>query len=70
MKKLNWNDVSIRLKTLRQQHKMTIEELAGKTDVSSSFIELLEKESSGISLENLYKIAQVYNCSLDYLVAG
>ena len=70
MKELNWNDVAARLKALRKQHKLTIERLAEKINVSSSFIGLIEKGESGISLENLYKLSQLYNCSLDYLVSG
>jgi len=70
MKELSWKEVSVRLKALRKQHKLTIEKLAERVEVSSSFIGLIEKGESGISLENLYKLAQVYNCSLDYLVSG
>jgi len=70
METLNWKEVAVRLKTLRKQHKLTIEKLAERIDVSTSFIGLVEKGESGISLENLYKLAQVYSCSLDYLVTG
>ncbi|MCL1842205.1 MAG: helix-turn-helix domain-containing protein [Defluviitaleaceae bacterium] len=70
MKELSWNDVAARLKALRKQHRLTIERLAEMVNVSTSFIGLIEKGESGVSLENLYKLSQVYNCSLDYLVAG
>ena len=70
MRELSWKDVAVRLKALRKQHKLTIEKLAERIEVSSSFIGLIEKGESGISLENLYKLAQIYGCSLDYLVAG
>lgn len=70
MKELNWNDVATRLRALRKQHRLTIERLAEMVNVSTSFIGLIEKGESGVSLENLYKLSQVYNCSLDYLVTG
>jgi len=70
MKELNWKDVAVRLKALRKQHKLTIERLAEMIEVSSSFIGLIEKGESGVSLENLYKLAQIYSCSLDWLVTG
>ena len=70
MKDLNRKEVATRLKALRKKHQLTIERLAEMIGVSSSFIGLLEKGDSGVSLENLYKLAQLYNCSLDYLVTG
>ena len=70
MKELSWKEVATRLKALRKQHKLTIERLAEMVDVSSSFIGLIEKGESGVSLENLYKLAQLYSCSLDYIVTG
>ncbi|MCL1884745.1 MAG: helix-turn-helix domain-containing protein [Defluviitaleaceae bacterium] len=70
MKELNWKEVAARLKSLRKQHRLTIERLAEMANVSTSFIGLVEKGESGISLDNLYKLSQIYNCSIDYLVAG
>jgi transcriptional regulator with XRE-family HTH domain len=70
MKELCWKDVAVRLKALRKQHRLTIERLAEMVNVSTSFIGLIEKGESGVSLENLYKLSQVYNCTLDYLVTG
>lgn len=70
MKELNWKEVASRLKALRKQNHLTIEKLAEMVNVSTSFIGLIEKGESGVSLENLYKLAQIYGCSLDYLVAG
>lgn len=70
MKELSWKEIAVRLKALRKQHHLTIERLAEMVNVSISFIGLIEKGESGVSLENLYKLAQLYNCSLDYLVTG
>lgn len=70
MRELDWNEVAARLKELRKKNKLTIERLAEMVKVSTSFIGLIEKGESGISIENLYKLAQVFNCSLDYLITG
>ena len=70
MKELSWKDISIRLKSLRNQNGLTIERLAELVGVSTSFIGMIEKGNSGISIENLYKLSQIFNCSLDYLVTG
>ena len=70
MKELSWQEISARLKTLRKENKLTIERLAEMVGVSTSFIGLIEKGESGISIENLYKLSQVFNCTLDYLVTG
>ncbi|MCL2197569.1 MAG: helix-turn-helix domain-containing protein [Defluviitaleaceae bacterium] len=70
MKELDWKEVAVRLRTLRKEHRLTIERLAEMVNVSTSFIGLVEKGESGVSLENLYKLSQVYNCSIDYLVTG
>jgi len=70
VKELSWTEISQRLKSLRKENKLTIERLAELVGVSTSFIGLIEKGESGISIENLYKLSQVFNCSLDYLVTG
>ena len=70
MNELSWKELALRLKELRKKNKLTIERLANIVGVSTSFISMLEKGESGISIENLYKMAQVFNCSLDYLVTG
>jgi len=70
MKDLEWSGVAARLKALRKQHKLTIERLAEMIKVSTSFIGLIEKGESGISLENLYKLSQVFSCSIDFLITG
>lgn len=70
VKELSWKEISERLKVLRKQNKLTIERLAELVGVSTSFIGLIEKGDSGVSLENLYKLSQIFNCSIDYLVTG
>jgi transcriptional regulator with XRE-family HTH domain len=50
-----------RLKTLRIEKQMTQEELAKKTDLSTSFISSLERGIDAPSFESLERIAQALN---------
>jgi len=68
--KLDWKEIGIRLKEQRKKSRLTNERLSELVGVSPSFIGLIERAASGVSLENLYKLAQLYNCSLDYLITG
>ena len=70
MDMLNWADIASRLKKKRKGSKLTIERLSELIEVSPSFISLIERGETGISVENLYKLSQVFNCSIDYLVTG
>ena len=70
MQVLNWREIAVRLKALRTQRQLTIERLAELIGVSTSFINLIERGETGISAENLYKLSQVFNCTIDYLLTG
>ncbi len=70
MLELNWKDISARLKDLRIKNKITIERLSEIIGVSTSFVGLVERGDSGISIENLYKLSQVFGVSVDYLLTG
>ena len=70
LKELNWSEIATRLKELRTSNKLTIERTAELIGVSTSFIGLIEKGNSGVSIENLYKLSQIFNVSVDYLITG
>ena len=70
MDKLDWRQISARLKHLRVSNKLTIERLAELIGVSTSFIGLIERGQSGISIENLFALSQIFNCSVDFLLTG
>ncbi|MCL2098815.1 MAG: helix-turn-helix domain-containing protein [Oscillospiraceae bacterium] len=70
MKNLNWSEIGLRIKKLRQENDITIERLCEIINVSPSFIGLIERGDSGISIDNLYKLSQVFNASVDYLLTG
>lgn len=70
MEELDWGSIAVRLRELRLENKITIERLAEMVGVSTSFIGLVEKGDSGISIENLYKLSQVFRVSVDYILTG
>jgi transcriptional regulator with XRE-family HTH domain len=70
MKELNRKEVAARLKMLRKSSKLTIEKLAEMVDVSIGFIAQVEKGDSGVSLENMYKLCQIFDVSMDFIVSG
>jgi len=70
LKILNWTEIGLRIKDLRQTNKITIERLCEIIGVSPSFVGLIERGDSRISIDNLYKLSQVFNVSIDYLLTG
>ena len=70
MKELNWKEISKRLKDLRIKNKITIERLSEIIGVSTSFVGLVERGDSGISVDNLYKLSCVFAVTMDYLLTG
>jgi len=70
LKSLDWRDIGLRIRNLRQSNKITIERLCEIIGVSPSFIGLIERGNTGISIDNLYKLSQVFDTSVDYLLTG
>lgn len=58
-----------RIKSLRQSHDMTQEQLADSLNVSRQSITGYENDGVEPSLSVLVKIADIFNVSLDYLLA-
>ena len=61
-------DFGYRIKELREQHKMSQEQLGRKIDRSKSVISSYENNIKIPPLDILTKIAVIFNVSLDYLV--
>ena len=59
-----------RLKTLRKQVKLTQSQIAEKLDISQQAYASWERGVKKPTQENLVKIAQVLNVSVDYLVGN
>lgn len=57
-----------RIKILREELKMTQQELADKLDGAKSTIAMYENETRKPSLEVLIKLSEIFNCSIDYLL--
>lgn len=57
-----------RIKSLREENDITQEELARKLGKSKGIISLYEKEDRKPSLEILLKLAEIFNCSIDYIL--
>lgn len=57
-----------RLKSLRQQHGLTQEQLAARIDVSTSIISAYETGGRSPSIEKLVRLVSLYQCSADYLL--
>lgn len=51
----------------RQKLELTIEELSEILDIAPGFLGLIERGQRGTSLKNLFKIANIFNISMDKL---
>lgn len=63
-------EIGKRIRDQRLKNKLTIEKLCELLDVSPSFIGLVERGTSGISLEKLYRLSEIFHVSTDYLIKG
>lgn len=70
MEYLDWILIGERIKDLRNENKISRERLSEIIGVSSSFINLVERGDSGISVDNLYRISRVFGVSVDHLLTG
>jgi transcriptional regulator with XRE-family HTH domain len=59
-----------RIKAIRQSLEWTQDRLAQEASISKSFLSEIENNKVSVSGENLLKIANVLNVSLDYLMKG
>lgn len=59
-----------RIKQIRQSLGWTQDKLAHEAAISKSFLSELENNKAKVSGENLLKIANALNASLDYLMTG
>ena len=61
-------DLPEKLRLLRSENKYTQKQLAELLDVSPSIVSGYETGERTPSLENLIALAQLYDCSTDYLL--
>lgn len=58
-----------RIKILRDELKMTQQELADKLGGAKSSVAMYENEERKPSLEILIKLSEIFDCSIDYILA-
>lgn len=57
-----------RIKLERQKNNLTQEQLAEKVDISSSYMGQIERGERNVTIDNLIRIANILNVSIDYLL--
>ena len=67
---LDQKEIGKRIRDQRLKNKLTIEKLCELLDVSPSFIGLVERGTSGISIEKLCRLSEIFHVSTDYLIKG
>jgi transcriptional regulator with XRE-family HTH domain len=64
------NTVGTRLRHVRDQRGLTLEQLAERAKLSKSFLWEVEQDRSGISGDRLLRVANVLGASVDFLLRG
>lgn len=59
-----------RIRNRRKQLNLTQEQLAEKMDVSIQMVSNLERGNKAIKIENLLKLSEILNISVDYILRG
>lgn len=69
-KVLDKKEIGYRLKNLRIEREIAQTELARAIDVSQTHLSNIETGKVGLTTENLVKLAEVLDCSLDEILLG
>lgn len=69
-KNLNYKDIGYRIKALRMKQGISQTDFAKTIEVSQTHMSNIEGGKAGLTLENLVKMVNIFDCSLDYLVFG
>lgn len=62
--------VGKRIRKLREEKKISLDSLSGSTGISKGFLSDAETGNRNVSSQNLLKIANALNASLEYLMRG
>lgn len=62
--------VGRRIRKLREQKKLTLDQLSAKTGISKGFLSDAENGNRNISSQNMLKVANALEASLEYLLRG
>ena len=69
-KELNYKEIGLRIKTLRLKNNIYQTVLAKEIGVSQTHMSNIESGRAGLTLENLVKMAKIFNCGIDEIVFG
>jgi transcriptional regulator with XRE-family HTH domain len=67
---MNRIDLGTRLRSLRAERGLSLSQLEAATDISSSFLSLVESGKSDITISRLVRLADFFDVELNDLVAG
>jgi transcriptional regulator with XRE-family HTH domain len=67
---MNRVDLGTRLRTLRTERGLSLSQLEGATEISSSFLSLVESGKSDITISRLVRLADFFDVELNDLVEG
>lgn len=67
---INYCKLGGRIADLRRERHMTQEQLAEKLDISVKHCSEVERGLSSLSLDKLDYVAELFDCSLDYIIHG
>lgn len=69
-KQVDYKAVGLRIKTLRLKNNIYQTELAKSIGVSQTHMSNIESGRAGLTLENLVKMTNIFNCGIDEIVFG
>mgnify|MGYP000432363661 CR=1 FL=1 len=69
-KQVDYKAVGLRIKTLRLKNNIYQTELAKNIGVSQTHMSNIESGRAGLTLENLVKMTNIFNCGIDDIVFG
>ncbi|GEM_PF-1765638 len=58
------------LKDLRELNRLSLRQVSRKTKLSSERITELEQDSSFITIEEMYRLSEIYGLSVKYIFLG
>lgn len=69
-KQVDYKAVGLRIKTLRLKNNIYQTELAKSIGVSQTHMSNIESGRAGLTLKNLVKMTNIFNCGIDEIVFG
>lgn len=69
-KELDFIDIGIRIKAFRLRKDISQMELAKMLGVSQTHMSNIERGRAGITIENLVKMSNIFQCSMDVIIFG